>query len=113
MSSPVVAPADSTATASHPLEASTHSQIEDWDCSMILPAPVQSSDESGATAGRATDGEKDTNAFNTGTKGRRSLSDLLRRHAEKGSEVRLSDEEEDKITEELGKWVSAIADKGF
>jgi hypothetical protein len=43
---------------------------------------------------------------NMGTKGKKSLGEMLRRHVERGRSLNLSDEEEENLSEELGKWVS-------
>ncbi|KIJ29123.1 hypothetical protein M422DRAFT_188918, partial [Sphaerobolus stellatus SS14] len=40
-------------------------------------------------------------------KGRKSLSDLLRLHAEKGKDVQLSAEDELRLSEELGRWINS------
>jgi len=44
---------------------------------------------------------------NSGAKSRSSLSELLRRHTEKGRVLKLSNEDEERLTEELGNWINS------
>ncbi|GAW08748.1 hypothetical protein LENED_010831 [Lentinula edodes] len=72
---------------------SNSSQSEDWDRSLIINEKDIGND---AKTPRPT-----------GTKGKRSLSELLRLHAEKGTECRFSPEEATRVAEVLGQWINA------
>jgi len=45
-----------------------------------------------------------------GTRGKKSLGEMLRRHVEKGRSLNLSDEDEENLSNELGKWINSNAD---
>jgi len=47
------------------------------------------------------------NSSNFGTRGKKSLSEMLKRHCEKGRSLNLSDEDEENLSEELGKWINS------
>lgn len=106
---------------------SNSSQSEDWDRSLVMndsepPTPAESSDDSqsqrmATTTPRnsvvfpATDGEHATpkgpgSKKGAGSDGKRSLSELLKLHAEKGTDCAFSSEEAARIADVLGQWVS-------
>ena len=87
---------------------SSNSASEDWDRSA---SDIQVDHEPPKTpsttrTGAVYDVDNDNDGTPGGAKGRRSLSDLLRLHAEKGKDLKLSEEDEQRLSEELGKWVS-------
>ncbi|RDB16066.1 hypothetical protein Hypma_003450 [Hypsizygus marmoreus] len=100
---------------------SNSSQQEDWDRSLILESDTSSNTtttafttprnsvafpaDTGATPGRT---RADTiEAPGTGGKGKRTLSELLRLHAEKGTDVNFSQEEASRVADVLGQWINA------
>lgn len=107
---------DSTAAAEFSMsQLSLHSngsQSEDWDRSLIvnevdltLDALTNTKTPRNSVAFPAN-GEIDaTPKGPAGTKGKRSLSELLRLHAEKGTECRFSPEEAARVADVLGQWV--------
>lgn len=108
---------DSSSSDNHPapqLEASL-SQLsinstasEDWDRSVSDIAPPSTPSQSHSRILHLNNnGENgiDNDGTPGGTKGRKSLSDLLRLHAEKGKDLHLSEEDELRLSEELGRWV--------
>jgi len=64
----------------------TENQNEDWDRSIRSPSGVQSAQ---------------------GEARKRTLSDLLRLHAEKGKDLDLSQEEANQLAEVLGRWINS------
>lgn len=106
---------------------SNGSQNEDWDRSLILdsePSSLSSSQtftrpistttprnsvifpaDHDATPGRS---RADTleRSGSTSAQGKRSLSELLRLHAEKGTDVNFSQDEASRVADVLGQWVS-------
>ncbi|KAE9397669.1 hypothetical protein BT96DRAFT_921363 [Gymnopus androsaceus JB14] len=109
---------DSTAAAEFSMsQLSLHSngsQSEDWDRSLIvnevdltLDALTNTKTPRNSVAFPAN-GEIDaTPKGPAGTKGKRSLSELLRLHAEKGTECRFSPEEAARVADVLGQWINA------
>lgn len=87
---------------------SSNSASEDWDRSAsdihVDHEPPKTPSTSRMAATHDMDNENEGTPG--GTKGRRSLSDLLRLHAEKGKDLKLSEEDEQRLSEELGKWAS-------
>jgi hypothetical protein len=85
---------------------SSSSMSEDWDRSA---SEIQADPEPPKTPSTSRVAIHVIDTENEGTpggaKGRRSLSDLLRLHAEKGKDLKLSKEDEQRLSEELGKWV--------
>ncbi|KIK66163.1 hypothetical protein GYMLUDRAFT_38687 [Collybiopsis luxurians FD-317 M1] len=94
---------------------SNGSQSEDWDRSLMLnEGDLSIADLSTKTPrnsvafpaeGDAADGVDATPK--NGAKGKRSLSELLRLHAEKGTECRFSPEEAARVADVLGQWINA------
>ncbi|KAF8067651.1 hypothetical protein FPV67DRAFT_1492755 [Lyophyllum atratum] len=101
------------------------SQSEDWDRSLILSESESSSQsltqmnatttprnsvlfpvDNSATPGRTRADTVDS-PRNTGTQGKRSLSELLRLNAEKGTDVKFSAEEASRVADVLGQWINA------
>ncbi|KAG6917774.1 hypothetical protein DXG01_001179 [Tephrocybe rancida] len=98
------------------------SQSEDWDRSLIL-SDVESSSQSlprkisqstprnsvlfpvdsNATPGRTRANTADSPA----REGKRSLSELLKLHAERGTDIRFSAEEASRVADVLGQWINA------
>ncbi|KAJ3724069.1 hypothetical protein EV361DRAFT_967000 [Lentinula raphanica] len=91
---------------------SNSSQSEDWDRSLVMNEGDVSNDAKTPRNSVAfpTDGEVHaTPTGPIGTKGKRSLSELLRLHAEKGTECRFSPEEAARVAEVLGQWINAAS----
>jgi len=78
---------------------------EDWDQSIRVdrarPSTPPAGHQSLTSDNEATPGDK------MGTRGKKSLSEMLKRHIEKGRSLNLSDEEEENLSEELGKWINS------
>lgn len=87
---------------------SSNSASEDWDRSasdiQVDHEPPKTPSTSRIAVSNGHDQENDGTPG--GTKGRRSLSDLLKLHAENGKDLKLSEEDEQRLSEELGKWVN-------
>ena len=84
---------------------SSNAASEDWDRST---SDIQVDSPKTPSISRIATGhiiDNDNEGTPGGAKGRRSLSDLLRLHAEKGKDLKLSVEDEQRLSEELGKWV--------
>ena len=94
-------------------------QTEDWDRSLLLPEPsTQQSVTTGTPRNSVTFPGNDnttpsrirtaavTGSRSGGTRDKRSLSELLRVHAEKGTDVNFSQEEALRVADVLGQWVS-------
>ncbi|OCH93321.1 hypothetical protein OBBRIDRAFT_790353 [Obba rivulosa] len=97
------------------LHSNGASETEDWDRTLnIQPGSGQrislNSIAFPAGAGREEDGAK-TPRPEAGQKGKteakRTLSELLRLHAEKGTNVTFSPEEASRIAEVLGQWINS------
>jgi hypothetical protein len=95
--------------------SSDGSQSEDWDRSMMVEQPSDTPDSrqtprnsvifpSGATADQPT---PKGSASQRG-KQKRSLTELLRLHAEKGTDCNLSTEEAARLGDVLGQWVCPV-----
>ncbi|GJJ10512.1 hypothetical protein Clacol_004738 [Clathrus columnatus] len=84
------------------------SASEDWDRSVSDIAPPSTPSQSASRIPQLN-GENgiDNDGTPSGTKGRKSLSDLLRLHAEKGKDLHLSEEDELRLSEELGRWINS------
>jgi len=84
---------------------------EDWDMSSTdirLEQGQRPCTPSSSRAPQDRDAEATPGGEPTGIgKSRRSLSDLLRLHAEKGRDLKLSAEEEEVLSEELGHWINS------
>jgi len=80
------------------------SASEDWDRSTsdirVEPDPPKT-----PSPARVRDGNDDNEGTPSGARGRKSLTDLLRLHAENGKDLQLSEEDEQRLSEELGRWV--------
>lgn len=92
---------------------SSPSDIEDWDRSMSSDAdpphastPRNSVSFPGHDAGD-NEGIPGRNMSLGRGAGKRTLSDLLKLHAEKGQDVNLTQEEASRLADVLGQWVSA------
>ncbi|KAJ6535913.1 hypothetical protein DFH09DRAFT_1179125 [Mycena vulgaris] len=101
---------------------SNGSQSEDWDRSISMdgsqpPSPGAQSRPLATTTPRnsvifpaedeATPGRSSGGGAKTGEKGKRSLSELLRLHAEKGTESKFSAEEASQVADVLRDWINA------
>ncbi|KAK7042968.1 hypothetical protein VNI00_008705 [Paramarasmius palmivorus] len=99
---------------------SNDSQGEDWDRSMNLDSEASSAlpSEDGHSSQQSKtprnsvvfpgNGETEgTPKAVMGAKGKRSLSELLRLHAEKGTECNFSPEEATRLGDVLGQWINA------
>jgi hypothetical protein len=88
------------------------SQNEDWDRSESdIQADSGLSDNKRTTTPRNSvvfpaDGAEKTPGRGVASKGERTLSELLKLHAEKGTEGRFSADEASRVAEVLGQWVS-------
>lgn len=82
------------------------SASEDWDRSTsdirVEPDPPKT-----PSPARVRDGNDDNEGTPSGTRGRKSLTDLLRLHAENGKDLQLSEEDEQRLSEELGRWINS------
>lgn len=95
---------------------SNGSQSEDWDRSVILidsepPSPRPNSKPLASTTPRNSvafpvDDGATPRTSTAGENGKRSLSELLRLHAEKGTSCNFSPEELARVEDVLGQWVS-------
>ncbi|KAF9459140.1 hypothetical protein BDZ94DRAFT_1172307 [Collybia nuda] len=107
---------------------STDSQNEDWDRSLSMDSETSSLSNSmnlplqnitatprnsvvfpaddGATPGRTRANTREGSG-NIHAQGKRSLSELLRVHAEKGTETKFSQEEASRVADVLGQWINA------
>ncbi|KAF8503017.1 hypothetical protein BU17DRAFT_58624 [Hysterangium stoloniferum] len=88
---------------------SSNSTSEDWDRSA---SDLRVESEPPKTPSRprimVLNGiDQDNDGTPGGAKGRKSLSDLLRLHAEKGKDLQLSEEDEQRLSEELGRWINS------
>lgn len=84
-------------------------EAEDWDRSLNLSDGARTPRNSvafpaGANAGAGTEEARDTPG-----RDKRTLSELLKLHSEKGKDVTFSPEEASRIAEVLGQWVSIFA----
>ncbi|ESK86537.1 hypothetical protein Moror_9808 [Moniliophthora roreri MCA 2997] len=92
---------------------SNDSTNEDWDRSMNLGSASTSEDGHSSQTPRNSvvfpgNGEAEgTPKAEKGGKGKRSLSELLRLHAEKGTECSFSPEEAARLGDVLGQWINA------
>lgn len=95
---------------------------EDWDhpepmvdpsavTSTIAPTPsrvVFPSSQGNDTAAADTDAPMAPDARRGGRAGKRTLSDLLKLHAEKGTDVHFTSEEANRLEDLLGQWVRPL-----
>lgn len=97
---------------------SNGSQSEDWDRSLSMdgsqpPSPGSKTRPLASTTPRnsvvfpADEEATPGRSAQTGEKGKRSLSELLRLHAEKGTDCKFSAEEASQVADVLRDWVSA------
>lgn len=108
---------------------SLDSQNEDWDRSLSMDSETSSLSNSlnlppqhatptprnsvvfpaddGATPSRTRVNTREGSG-NVHAQGKRSLSELLRLHAEKGTESKFSQEEASRVADVLGQWVSGV-----
>lgn len=108
---------------------SLDSQNEDWDRSLSVDSETSSLSNSlnlppqyatatprnsvvfpvddGATPGRTRANTREGSGH-VHAQGKRSLSELLRLHAEKGTESKFSQEEASRVADVLGQWVSGV-----
>jgi len=78
---------------------------EDWDRSLV---DIEPGVAGSARVAFPTNGAVETPQQATGgrSSGKRTLSELLKLHAEKGTDVNFTPEEAAKLEEVLGQWVS-------
>jgi len=110
--------------------SSTGSHSEDWDrmpdlngsepsssihypdstttprSSLVFPSDPDSTPKR-SSASQGTTNASGAQTGRTHTKGKRSLSELMQLHAEKGTESTLSVEEVSRVAEVLGQWINA------
>ncbi|CAL1709200.1 unnamed protein product [Somion occarium] len=87
---------------------STASQADDWDRSVC-------DDTEGSTGTQPntvsfpgnTNGDEEQNTPIAGGKGKRTLSELLKLHAEKGTDVHFTPEEASRVADVLGQWINS------
>jgi len=93
------------------LNSSIQGGGEDWDQSIIIEPNGHDSESTRRPSTPPAQTRKGLpepdGTPDMGTKSRASLSELLRRHAEKGRELKLSDEDEERLSEELGNWINS------
>ncbi|OBZ77394.1 hypothetical protein A0H81_02331 [Grifola frondosa] len=96
------------------LHSGAASEVEDWDRSMELQSdssglrtprntvifPIESANDGDAARTPVRDGQSRTQA-------KRTLSELLKLHAEKGTDVNFSPEEASRLAEVLGQWINS------
>ncbi|KAI0938788.1 hypothetical protein AcV5_000392 [Taiwanofungus camphoratus] len=94
--------------------AGSTSEVEDWDRSMNLqsgPEALDSHTPRNSVAFPADvgveGGGEDTPGRGRGAGAKRTLSELLKLHAEKGTDVTFSQEEASRIAEVLGQWINS------
>jgi len=98
-----VASQETTSTASHRSHASTHE--EDWDRS---ESDIQSDGDMRTPRNSVlfpADGPPDLSPRKGGGRGDRTLSELLKLYAQKGTDCQFSQEEATRIADVLGQWV--------
>ncbi|PSR71436.1 hypothetical protein PHLCEN_2v12703 [Hermanssonia centrifuga] len=87
----------------------TPNNIEDWDRSLYLDdaSTMNSSPQNGVAFPGDGQSEGESMQFSAAGKGKRTLSELLKLHAEEGTDATFSPEEANRVAEVLGQWVSA------
>ncbi|KAF5366259.1 hypothetical protein D9758_005686 [Tetrapyrgos nigripes] len=88
---------------------SNGSQSEDWDRSLTMdesPTDPKTPRNSVAFPADGKDGVEATPSA-SGGKGKRSLSELMKLHAEKGTDCTFTTEEATRIADVLGRWINA------
>jgi len=99
---------------------STGSQHEDWDrslnldsesCSLsnslTLPPSTSTTTPRNSVAFPADDGATPRRTNENTKGGKRTLSELLRLHAEKGTDCQFSQDEASRVADVLGQWINA------
>ncbi|PVF93447.1 hypothetical protein CPB86DRAFT_767778 [Serendipita vermifera] len=76
-------------------------EVEDWDKTREDGTPATNKGEASA------DSNDEGNYGSFGRSHGRGLAQLMSPHAEKGKELVLSEEEEQRLATELGKWINA------
>ncbi len=94
------------------------SDTEDWDRSMSTDAdPIHASTPRNSVSFPAHGGADEAAPSQNGSLGRgagkRTLSELLQLHAEKGTDVNFTLEEASRVAEVLGQWVSVLNSPRF
>lgn len=89
------------------------SESEDWDRSMSSDAdPNQANTPRNSVSFPGHGGADEATLSQNGSLGRgagkRTLSELLKLHAEKGTDVNFTPEEAGRVAEVLGQWVSVL-----
>ena len=96
----------------------TSSDTEDWDRSMSSDAdPNHASTPRNSVSFPGHSGADVAAVSQNGSlgrgAGRRTLSELLKLHAEKGTDVNFTPEEASRVAEVLGQWVSVLVSPHF
>lgn len=92
---------------------SNSSDVEDWDRSMSndadpnQPSTPRNSVSFPAHGSADNEGAPGRNGSLGRGAGKRTLSELLKLHAEKGTDVNFTQEEASRVAEVLGQWVSS------
>jgi hypothetical protein len=81
---------------------------EDWDRSLVEIEPGIAGSARVAFPSNGAE-EALTQATGSRSEGKRTLSELLKLHAEKGTDVNYTQEEAAKLEEVLGRWVRVCA----
>jgi len=95
------------------LSLHSESSAEDWDRSLSMDGESDGDSSAPRTTPRnsvlfpAGAGDEATPGAKTNGKGKRSLSELLRLHAEKGTDVTFSPEEAARVADVLRDWINA------
>ncbi|KAI0795432.1 hypothetical protein C8Q75DRAFT_803318 [Abortiporus biennis] len=87
---------------------STSSQVEDWDRSMQDDSDSPAVDRNSVTfPSNGLQSEEAGSPLAVGGKSKRTLSDLLKLHAEKGTDVTFTPEEASRVAEVLNQWINS------
>jgi hypothetical protein len=95
--------ADSASKENNGLSPVGQEEVEDWD-KMREDGTSGASNNNEASTNSNDEGDAHYGSF--GRSHGRGLAELMSPHAEKGKELVLTEEEEQKLATELGKWVS-------
>lgn len=85
--------------------SSSTSQNEDWD-RWAHESVSQPTSQNSVHFPGSGDTQEHTVLAGTSSKAKRTLSELLKLHAERGTDVNFTPEEADRVAEVLGQWVS-------
>ncbi|KAK7678670.1 hypothetical protein QCA50_018251 [Cerrena zonata] len=81
-------------------------QVDDWDRSMSEDPESATGNKPNTVSFPGNDEEQSSTPV-AGGKGKRTLSELLKLHAEKGTDVNFTAEEATRVAEVLGQWINS------